>query len=130
LLRLPIEKPRFHEAPERYVALVLQNGNLTRLASRNSGAAIAGRSCYTTASSAAALGHLGVVHKRGSGAKTARSREGWEIVALLYGRVERVHIDVDDAAETRRKVGRVRHTAGDDITTQPESERNGASGRS
>ena len=31
-------------------------------------------SCYTTASSAAALGHLGAVHKRGSGAKTARSR--------------------------------------------------------
>ena len=27
-------------------------------------------SCYTTASSAAALGHLGVAHKRGSGAKT------------------------------------------------------------
>jgi hypothetical protein len=33
-------------------------------------------SCYTTVSSAAALGHLGAVHKRGSGAKTARSREG------------------------------------------------------
>ena len=30
-------------------------------------------SCYTTASSAAALGHLGAVHKRVSGAKTARS---------------------------------------------------------
>jgi len=33
-------------------------------------------SCYTTASPAAALGHLGAVHKRGLGAKTARSREG------------------------------------------------------
>jgi hypothetical protein len=42
---------------------------------RNSGAAIAGRVCYTTAISAAALGHLGAAHKRGSGAKTARSRE-------------------------------------------------------
>jgi hypothetical protein len=29
-------------------------------------------SCYTTASSAAALGHLGAEHKRGSDAKTAR----------------------------------------------------------
>jgi hypothetical protein len=29
-------------------------------------------SCYATASAAAALGHRGVVHKRGSGAKTAR----------------------------------------------------------
>ena len=43
--------------------------------SRNSGAAIAGRVCYTTAVSAASLGHLGAAHKRGSGAKTARSRE-------------------------------------------------------
>jgi hypothetical protein len=43
--------------------------------SRNSGAAIAGRVCYTTASSGAALGHLGAAHKCGSGAKTARSRE-------------------------------------------------------
>jgi hypothetical protein len=42
---------------------------------RNSGAAIAGRVCYTTASSAAALGHLGAAHKHGSGAKMARSRE-------------------------------------------------------
>jgi hypothetical protein len=32
--------------------------------------------CYTTASSAAALGYLGATHKRGSGAKTARSSEG------------------------------------------------------
>jgi len=30
LLRLPLEKPRFHEALEGYVAFVLQNGNLTR----------------------------------------------------------------------------------------------------
>jgi hypothetical protein len=29
---LPIEKPRFHEALEGYLAFVLQNGNLTRLA--------------------------------------------------------------------------------------------------
>jgi hypothetical protein len=29
---LPPEKPRFHEALEGYVAFVLQNGNLTRLA--------------------------------------------------------------------------------------------------
>ena len=43
--------------------------------SRNSGAEIAGRVCYTTAVSAAALGHLGAARKRGSGAKTARSRE-------------------------------------------------------
>ena len=32
-------------------------------------------SCYTPARSAAALGHTGAVHKRGSGAKTARSRD-------------------------------------------------------
>ena len=42
--------------------------------SRNSGAAITATSCYTTASSAAVLGHLGAVHKRGSGEETARSR--------------------------------------------------------
>jgi hypothetical protein len=40
-------------------------------ASRNSGAAIAGRVV------------LGVVHKRGSGAKTARSREGWRPIPLM-----------------------------------------------
>jgi hypothetical protein len=73
-----------HEALEGDVASALQIGNLTRLASfvaklverssRNSGAAIAGRVVLHTASSAAALGHLAPVHKRGSGAKTARSR--------------------------------------------------------
>ena len=36
----------------------------------------AAEACYTTASSAAVLGHLGAVHKRGSGEKTARSRAG------------------------------------------------------
>jgi hypothetical protein len=41
---------------------------------RNSGAAIAGRVCYATASSAAAFDHLGAAHKRGSGAKTARGK--------------------------------------------------------
>src|SRR5271166_5208265 len=39
--------------------------------------------CYTTASSAAAPGHLGAAHKRGAGAKTARSREGWGHAAGL-----------------------------------------------
>jgi hypothetical protein len=33
------------------------------------GAAISGRECYTTAGSAAALGHLGAMHKRGVGCK-------------------------------------------------------------
>jgi len=32
LLRLPLEKPKFREALEGYVAFVLQNGSLTRLA--------------------------------------------------------------------------------------------------
>jgi hypothetical protein len=69
----------------------LQNGNLTRLvlsaANRSKGRrAIPARqsraaSCYTTASAAAALGHLGAVHKRGSGAKMARPREGWRLSA-------------------------------------------------
>ena len=36
-------------------------------------------SCYTTASPAAPLGHLGAVHMRGSGAKTARSRRSQRI---------------------------------------------------
>jgi hypothetical protein len=43
------------------------------MAARQSRAA----SCYTTASSVAAPGHLGATHKRGSGAKTARAREGY-----------------------------------------------------
>ena len=92
---LPLEKPRFHGALEGYVAFVLQNGNLTRshylppqpskdrraTPARQSRAA----SCYKTASSAAALGHLGAVHTRVSGAKTARGvivkREPWDIVS-------------------------------------------------
>jgi hypothetical protein len=56
---------------------------------RNSGAAIAGRVCYTTASSAAALGHLGAAHKRGSGAKMARSREEFGL---------RIHQTCDETA--------------------------------
>src|SRR5215813_13914555 len=76
IARLASRKPRCHEALEGYVAAVgiicPAPPTVKRLA-RNSGAAIAGRSCYSTASSAAALGHLGAVHERGSGAKTARS---------------------------------------------------------
>ena len=41
------------------------------------------------------------------------------IFALFHGRIESVHIDVDDAAETRRQIGRMQHTADDDITSQP-----------
>ena len=44
------------------------------------------------------------------------------IVALFHGRVESVHIDVDDAVESQCQVGRVRHAAGDDITRQPASQ--------
>src|SRR5271165_4627853 len=84
MLYLPLSQLTFYPAPEGYVAFVLQNGNLTRshylppqpskgrraTPARQSRAA----SCYTTASSAAALGHLGAADKRGSGAKTARNR--------------------------------------------------------
>jgi len=46
----------------------------TNGADGNSGAVIAVRVVLHNRSSAAALGHLGAVHKRGAGAKTARSR--------------------------------------------------------
>jgi hypothetical protein len=80
---------------------VLQNGNLTRShylppqpsKGRRATPAWQSRaaSCYTTASSAAALGHLGAVHKRVSGAKTARSSpaswQGWKGRYRLEGPV-------------------------------------------
>src|SRR5215831_16523705 len=75
IARLASRKPRCHEALEGYVAAVgiICPPPTVKRPARNSGAAIAGRSCYSTASSAAALGHLGAVHERGSGAKTARN---------------------------------------------------------
>src|SRR5689334_20541790 len=61
------------------LAFVLQNGNLTltrsKRSSRNSGAVIADRVVLHNASSAAAPGHLAAVHRRGSGAKTARQHK-------------------------------------------------------
>ena len=42
--------------------------------------------CYTTAISAAALGHLGAAHKRGSGTKTARSREEFRKLSAVCRR--------------------------------------------
>ena len=38
------------------------------------------------------------------------------IVALLHRRIERVHVDMDDATETGRRVGKERHAAVDDTT--------------
>ena len=60
--------------PCSIIALLRLLARPLKRSSRNSGAAITATSCYTTASSAAVLGHLGAVHKRGSGEKTARSR--------------------------------------------------------
>jgi hypothetical protein len=56
---------------------------------------------------------------RSRAANSERNPAQRRIVALLYRRVESVHIDVDDAAETQRQVGRLRHAAGLDITRQP-----------
>ena len=38
------------------------------------------------------------------------------IIALLHRRIKGVHVDVDDAADSGRRFGRVRHAAVDDIT--------------
>src|SRR6266851_2425982 len=46
---------------------------------------------------------------RACAANSDRNPAQCRIVALLHGRVESVHIDVDDAAEALRQVGRLRH---------------------
>jgi hypothetical protein len=61
---------------------------------------------------------LGVMTNNPSGLRDGNAAQ-CRIFALFHGRIESVHIDVDDAAETRRQIGRMQHTAGDDITSQP-----------